>query len=89
VVVVDDGGAVVGVSVRDGRCRELRMPTGKKASTRPISRPNRRAAIRTRERVDCVVMVMLCLGCGGVVGSITRENGSGRRESCFVVLVLW
>lgn len=61
-VVVDDGGAVVGVSVRDGRCRELRMPTGKKASTRPISRPNRRAAVRTRERVDCVVMVMLGLG---------------------------
>jgi hypothetical protein len=60
VVVVDDGGA----TVRDCRCKELRMPTGKKASTRPISKPNRRAAVKTRERVDCVVMVVLGLVCG-------------------------
>jgi len=47
-VLVDDGGAVVGDWARDARCNELRMPKGKKASTRPISKPTRRAAVTAR-----------------------------------------
>lgn len=86
--MVVDGGAAEGVRVRDGRCKELRMPTGKKASTRPISRPNRRAAVKTRERVDCVVMVVLGLVCGWRCWLDVVE---GKRQSAEqkVVLLSW
>ncbi len=83
-VLVDDGGAMLGVGARDGRCNELRMPKGKKASTSPISKPTRRAAVTTRKRVDCVVMVVLCL-----MWRCALEKGRGETAEDKLFLFVW